>query len=81
VRRECPTHAERHQRFENLREMNERMRPFLLKQEDNLRRQRDECRARLRINEVLGRRDYAFCLYPEGPLRELYRGLLAEGSQ
>ena len=37
---------------------------------ERLRKERDRCHERLRINEVVGRRDYAFCLYPEAMLRD-----------
>lgn len=77
VRRECATHAERRERFQHLRELNERIRPFLHAEEERLRWERDQCRACLRINEARGRRDYAFCLYPEESLRELFRGFHA----
>jgi hypothetical protein len=53
--------------------LNEGIRPFLHTEEERLRRERDQCRACLRINEVRGRRDYAFCLHPAESLRELFR--------
>jgi hypothetical protein len=69
IGRETPTHADRRERFVKLRELNERLRPLLRGEEERVRRARDECRERLRVNEVVGRRDYAFCLYPEEILR------------
>jgi hypothetical protein len=70
------THDERRARFGRLRELNEQLRPFLQNEEQVLARDRDQCRDQLGVNQVLGRRDYAFCLYPAERLQELYRGLL-----
>jgi hypothetical protein len=70
------THAQRRERFARLRALNEQLRPFLQKEEQALAMERDQCRDRLGVNQVLGRRDYAFCLYPAEALQELYRGLL-----
>jgi hypothetical protein len=73
---DCATRAERRARFRELRTLNEQLRSFLASEEVRLRHARDECRRRLHVNDVLGRRDYAFCLYPEKLLREFYAGLL-----
>jgi hypothetical protein len=74
VERSCATHAERRMRFHQLRELTERLRPFVGAEAEQLRREREECDSRLRVNRVLGRRDYAFCLYPEEMLREFFGG-------
>jgi hypothetical protein len=74
IARSCSTHAERRERFLKLRELNELMRPWLQAEEERVRQARDECRDRLRVNDVLGRRDYALCLYPEEMLRRFYQG-------
>ena len=70
IGRATASRAERKARFVALRGLNDRLRAFLFIQEEALRHQRDQCRERVRINAVLGRRDYAFCLYPEAMLCE-----------
>jgi hypothetical protein len=74
VLRACTTHAQRRARCRELRSLNERLRSFLAAEEQRLRQDRDECLSRLRVNGVLGRRDYAFCLYPQQMLSDFYRG-------
>ena len=81
IRRGCATRAERRERFQRLREINESLRPFLEADERRLRDERDQCLAHLRVNEVAGRRDYPFCLYPEAMLREFYQRFLTEADQ
>ena len=76
VERPATTHPERRERFQRLRELNDQLRAFLQQDEARLRRARDECLAQLRVNEVLGRRDYAFCLYPEEMLRQYYMRII-----
>lgn len=76
IARDTPTYAERRERFVVLRELNEQLRPLLHGEEERVRHERDECRNRLRVNEVIGRRDYAFCLYPEEMLRDFCGGML-----
>jgi len=76
IARATPTHAERRERFERLRALNDQLRPFLQDAEERLRRECGQCRDRLRVNEVIGRRDYAFCLYPEEMLRDFTVPLL-----
>jgi hypothetical protein len=70
VNRTPTTRDGRRERFEELRRLNEQLRPTLAAEEERLRRMRDECREHLRRNEVIGRRDYAFCLYPEEMLQD-----------
>jgi hypothetical protein len=76
ITREATTHTERRERFVKLRELNEQLRPLLHGDEKHARDERDACRDRLRVNEVLGRRDYTFCLYPEEMLRAFCVGIL-----
>ncbi len=73
VAREPTSRPERRERFEKLRALNERLRTFLNGTTTALRQARDECRAELQVNEVLGRRDYSFCLFPESLLRDFYQ--------
>jgi hypothetical protein len=73
IAQECTTHSERRERFVKLREVNAQMRPFVELEEARLRQACAACRYQVRANEVLGRRDYAFCLYPEELLEGFYR--------
>jgi hypothetical protein len=59
----------RRERFRRLRELNDRLRPWVADQADRLGAELAVCDRQLRANAVLGRRDYAFCLYPEAALR------------
>ncbi len=74
------THEERRERFRAIRRLNEQLRAFLDGTEEKLRLSALECRARLQVNEVQGRRDYAFCLYPEEMLRPFYESLMTSCS-
>jgi hypothetical protein len=60
----------RRERFQVLRDLTEKLRPFVDEQARDLRTREAECERRVQANEVLRRRDYAFCLYPEGRLRD-----------
>jgi hypothetical protein len=59
----------RRQRFQGLRLLTERLRPFASQREAALERERLVCEQELQANAVLERRDYAFCLYPETTIR------------
>ncbi|HEY7330258.1 MAG TPA: hypothetical protein VH592_21650 [Gemmataceae bacterium] len=69
IARQPVTSAERRERFRTLRTLTEELRRPLLSREEQLRRQLLECEQQLRTNAVLQRRDYSFCLFPEGVLR------------
>jgi hypothetical protein len=69
VRREPAGRAGRRERFRALRELTERIRAPLAGREEQLRNELAACEQELEANAVLGRRDYAFCLYPEALLR------------
>lgn len=58
------------QRYHRLRELTSRLRSLLSPQEESLRQQLAVCHKQVEANQVLGRRDYAYCLYPEALLRE-----------
>jgi hypothetical protein len=63
------TKQARRKRFEALRELTQKLRPFV---SDRIRRVEYEklrCDEELQANAVLQRRDYAFSLYPEAMLR------------
>jgi hypothetical protein len=47
----------------------ERLRTYLAERERDLQERTVRWGQELEANEVLGRRDYAFCLYPESSLR------------
>ncbi len=69
IARQPATSAERRERFRTLRALTEALRHPLRTREEQLRRQLFDCEQQLRINAVLGRRDYSFCLFPESVLR------------
>jgi hypothetical protein len=61
--------ADRRQRDRTLRELTERLRPYVARAEREVEEELTRRREQLQANAVLRRRDYAFCLYPEGLLR------------
>jgi hypothetical protein len=69
IGRQPMTKRERRVRFHTLRSLTERMRPFVARREQELRQELTRFDEQLAANGVLGRRDYAFCLYPEEVLR------------
>jgi hypothetical protein len=76
IGRSVSTHEERVARFEKLTEVTAHLRTFLNGEVERIRLERDHCRKELRVKEVLSRRDYAFCLYPEEMLRPFYQSFL-----
>jgi len=64
-------------RYHRLRELTGRLRSLLGEQEEALRQQVSLCHKQVEANQVLGRRDYAFCFYPEALLREFCRDFLS----
>jgi hypothetical protein len=69
IERQPEGRAERRERFRALRELNEQMHHHLDGRPEELRRRLARCEQELAANAILRRRDYAFCLYPEAPLR------------
>jgi hypothetical protein len=59
----------RRDRFRTLREVTGRLRSFVADELQRTRQGLAQCEQQLRANEILQRRDYAFCLYPERTLR------------
>jgi hypothetical protein len=57
-------------RYHRLRELTGRLRAFLADKENALRQQVSSCRHQVEANQILGRRDFAFCFHPETRLRE-----------
>jgi hypothetical protein len=58
------------QRYHQLREVTGRLRGLLAAEEQILQEKVSLCRHQVETNAILGRRDFAFCLYPEETLRE-----------
>jgi hypothetical protein len=60
---------QRRERFQVLRALSEQLRGSLSNRVQELQRELVRCEQELQANAVLQRRDYAFCLYPEGLLK------------
>jgi len=69
IARQPATRAQRRERFRMLRTLTEELRRPLQPRIEQLHRQLQEGEHQLRINAVLQRRDYSFCLFPENDLR------------
>ncbi|MCI0684453.1 MAG: hypothetical protein L0Y71_20265 [Gemmataceae bacterium] len=69
IERPCQSHAERAERFTQLRRLNEQLRAFARAEEERVRQARADAERLVRLHEVRAARDYAFCLYPEEMLR------------
>jgi hypothetical protein len=80
IARQPATRAERRERFRMLRSLTEELRHSLLLREEQLRQEWRQCQRHLRVNAVLQRRDYSFCLYPESVLRPFCTQFLGEGT-
>jgi hypothetical protein len=72
--------AGRRERFARLRELTEKLRRPLEGRERELREELGRCERAVEANALLRRRDWAFCLYPEEPLRELCTRFLDPGA-
>jgi hypothetical protein len=70
------TRQERVSRFQELRRVSDRLRSLVRSQEEAARARLEERRGDLKLREVLRRRDYAFCLYPEQELRTFLTSFL-----
>ncbi len=68
--------AGRRRRFQVLKELTRRLRPFVATAERWARQQLQRCEFEVQMNAILQRRDYAFCLFPEGRLRDFCGRLL-----
>jgi hypothetical protein len=69
IARPATTRHQRCERFRELRRLTEALRAVLAGQERQVRERQGRCEEELAANQVLRRRDYAFCLYPEAQLR------------
>jgi hypothetical protein len=76
IARQPQSRAERHARFRILRELTGRLQPFVADREKTLAENLTRCYQQRTTNEVLERRDYAFCLYPEAVLRSFCTAFL-----
>ena len=66
----CSTHAERLERFQRLRQLNEELRRFSQEKIRDLEASLDRSRRALAEKTNLTRRDFPFCFYPAEQLRE-----------
>jgi hypothetical protein len=64
------THDNARERWRAIRQSNAELQPFVEQQRRQWLGRRDELRDRLTAERVLGRRDFAFCLYPSSNLRK-----------
>jgi hypothetical protein len=71
-----PQHAARRERFHRLRDITERLRPFVWKQVAPAKAALVRARAEVRANAALCRRDFAWVLYPEHTLRPFLQRFL-----
>jgi hypothetical protein len=74
---EPTTASERLQRYRTLRALNARL-AELHNREAQLRRELADCEQQLAANDLLRRRDYAFCLYPEAVLKPFCQTFLRQ---
>jgi hypothetical protein len=65
-----------HERWMALRRINEALGPWVAAERERLAGLRQRSRESAKREKILGWREYAFCLYPEQPLREFLSGLL-----
>ena len=73
---ETPATSERARtRCHEIRRINEALQPWVTAQRQQLLAERQRTARRLRMSQVLAWREYGFCLYPEGPLREFLTGI------
>lgn len=70
IARTGTTHEERVERFKRIRAINAELQPA--SQVEHARRRLAELQGKATWDEIAGRRDYAFCLYPEEMLREFF---------
>lgn len=68
MRYEPLRHRDRKDRFFQMRHLNEDLRPLVASRGESARHEISEIEKRLEENAVLSRRDYSFCLQPEGGL-------------
>ncbi|MEE8452118.1 MAG: hypothetical protein V3R99_09395 [Thermoguttaceae bacterium] len=67
-------------RYGRIRQLNEALQPWVATQREELLRRQEETARALRVEDVLGRREYGFCLYPEKTFRNFLDALLPKIS-
>ncbi len=72
-----PTRENAHRRFREIRRLNERLQPYVEADRRRLQDERDRTAQALRDETVFCWREYAFCLFPEATLRDVFDRLLA----
>ncbi len=75
-----PNEVGARERFLEIRRLNEALRRWVAPERERLLQQQTQAVEALRAERVLGWREYAFCLYPEGLLREFFAGHFAPDS-
>lgn len=70
ITRQPTNRQEKRERFQMLQTLTARLHPYLAEQERTHSEDLQRHTQQLQANAILSRRDYAFCLYPEGELRE-----------
>jgi hypothetical protein len=81
IARQPADSAERRERFRMLRTLTDELRRPLRPREEQLRHELRDCEEQRRINAVLLRRDYSFCLFPESVLRPFCTQFLDANSE
>jgi hypothetical protein len=74
IARAGTTHAERAERFQHIRAINARLLPYVMPLKEHVEAELLVQYRRAAWDVVAGRRDYAFCLYPEEMLRTFFAG-------
>jgi hypothetical protein len=72
IRRSGATHADRAERFERIRALNDRLADHVRPDREHLEREIEEVDRQVAWHETVSRRDFAFCLYPENMLRSYF---------
>ena len=67
-------------RHAKLQQLNTQMQALLRSRRDALWQQREQIERGLQAKEILGARDFSFCLYPESTLRPWLLGAVAEAT-
>jgi hypothetical protein len=76
-----PTRENARARCRAIRRLNEALQPWVAAERRRAERLEAETAEALRADTVLAWRAYAFCLYPEGALRNFFGGLLPTGAE
>lgn len=80
IERQPATRRERRERFLRIRQLNERLLPSIRGNLERKQQREREYEQQLRANEILRRRDFAFCLFPVDQLESFCRRFSAPAS-